>query len=279
MIKRILILLLFSNIILAQSNEYLFDLSSINPAALAIENNSISLYYSNKLVGINSAPKHQKVIYQSYIDKNTTIGVSLISQTKDPSGSTSFSFSYAHHINLSKKTRLALGIQPEVQSVYFDATNLISGELIDEAISRELHQEILPNAASGAFLYTSKFNLGLSATNLLGNNIYNRKVGAKSPISYLTYFNYKLTLHKIEVNVGSMLNLTENYPVVSRFHLKSSYQNFTVGATLDNLNSFGIMTGFTSGKIIFYYIRSTPQEINNTISIGSNEIKIIYLLQ
>ena len=279
MIKRILILLLFSNIILAQSNEYLFDLSSINPASLAIENNSISLYYSNKLVGINSAPKHQKVSYQSYIDKNTTIGVSLISQTKGPSGSTSFSFSYAHHINLSKKTRLALGLQPEVQSAYFDEKNLLTGEGNDNAISGELHQEILPNAASGAFLYTSKFNLGLSATNLFGNNIYSRKVGAKSPILYLTYFNYKLTLHKIEVNLGSMLNLSDNYPVVSRFHLKSSYQNFTVGATLDNLNSFGIMTGFTSGKMIFYYIHSTPQEINNTISIGSNEIKIIYLLQ
>jgi type IX secretion system PorP/SprF family membrane protein len=276
---RIFILLLLSSSLFAQKNEYLFDLSSINPGAIAIKNTSISLFYSTKLIGIDKSPAYQQLNYQGMISENTAIGIHVLSETKGESGNTAFHFSYAHQLKVNQSFRLALGLQSEFNSSFIHESDYVVVDFNDIFISESKYQEYYQNASTGVFLYSKKTNIGLSVSNLFRTNIYSRKINDKSEMNYMAYLNYNIFSKKIIIDIGGIVDYVKNERFISSIHLKSNYKRLFFGSNVTNLGSVGIFTGFKTGKLEFYYLRSTPKKLNNTIVLGANEIKIIYILK
>ena len=278
----ILALLVFANCLFAQTtftNEYIFDKSSINPAATALSANSFSLYYNAKLVGINDAPKTQKVDIQSFISENTAIGFSIFNQEKGVSGKTAFQFKYAYQLKLNEKLKFSLGLQSEVQSVYFDESALVLANPEEDAITGEFHRDIVPEASSGFVLYTNKLNFGFSVANLFGNETYSRKVENEDiPFTYISYLDYKLSVNNFEFIPSVLVLQAADYPLISQLNLNVKYNKFMVGGAINNSKSVSIMSGIQSGKMIFNYIFSTPTALNTTLVKGGNEIRIQFLL-
>jgi len=278
----ILVLLLFANCLFAQTNftnEYILDKSSINPAATALSVNSFSLYYNAKLVGINNAPKTQKIDVQSFVSENTAIGFSIFNQKKGVSGKTAFQFKYAYQLKLNEKLELSLGLQSEVQSVYLDETALMLGNPEDDAITGELHRDIVPEASSGFVLYTNKMNFGFSVANLFGNEIYSRKVEKEDiPFTYISYLDYTLSVNNFEFTPSLLVLQAADYPLISQLNLNIKYNKLMIGGAVNNSKSVSVISGIQSGKMIFNYIYSTPTALNTTLVKGSNEIRIQFLL-
>ena len=278
MIKRILILLLISGQLLAQNNEYLFDLSSANPSATALKNNSISLFYSAKLIGIEKSPVYQHLNYQSRFSENTAIGIHVLSETKGESGNTAFHFSYSHQLKIIQQFKLSLGLQSEFNSSLIDKSEYIRSDSQDNLISEGRSQESYQNASAGLSLYSDKINLGLSASNLFRKNIYSRKINKKPELNYKLYLNYNIFINMMIIDIGGLVDYIKDERLMTAIHLKTNYKRLYLGSKVDNYQSVGIFTGFRSGNLEFYYLRSTPRKLNNTIVLGGNEIKIIYFL-
>ena len=278
----ILILFLFANCLFAQTtftNEYIFDKSSINPAATALSANSFSLYYNTKLVGINDAPKTQKIAIQSFVSENTALGFSIYNQEKGVTGKTAFQFKYAYQLKLNEKLKLSLGLQSEVQSVYFDESALVLANPEDDAITGEFHRDMVPEASSGLVLYTNKMNFGFSVANLFGNEIYSRKVGKESiPLAYISYLDYKLSVNSFEFTPSVVVLQAADYPLITQINLNIKYNKFMFGGAVSNSKSVSVISGLQSGKMIFNYIYSTPSALNTKMAKGGNEIRVQFLL-
>lgn len=278
----ILVLLVFTNCLFAQTtitNEYIFDKSSINPAATALSANSFSLYYNAKLIGVNDAPKTQKIDIQSFVSENTAIGFSIFNQKKGVSGKTAFQFKYAYQLKLNKKLKLSLGLQSAVQSVSFDETALVLGNPEDNAITGELHRDIVPEASGGFALYTNKVNFGFSVVNLFGNEVYSRKVENEAvSFTYISYLDYILSVSNFEFIPSVLVLQAADYPLISQFNLNVKYNKFMIGGAISNSKSVSVISGIQSGKMIFNYIFSSPTSLNNTLVKGGNEIRIQFLL-
>tara|TARA_B110000908_G_C10236629_1_gene443696 strand:- start:67 stop:924 length:858 start_codon:yes stop_codon:yes gene_type:complete len=278
----ILVLLVFTNYLFSQTtitNEYIFDKSSINPAATALSANSFSLYYNAKLIGVNDAPKTQKIDIQSFVSENTAIGFSIFNQKKGVSGKTAFQFKYAYQLKLNKKLKLSLGLQSAVQSVSFDETALVLGNPEDNAITGELHRDIVPEASGGFALYTTKVNFGFSVVNLFGNEVYSRKVENEAvSFTYISYLDYILSVSDFDFTSSVLVLQAADYPLISQFNLNVKYNKFMIGGAISNSKSVSVISGIQSGKMIFNYIFSTPTSLNNTLVKGGNEIRIQFLL-
>jgi len=98
MIKKIIVVLILINskFLFAQSNnEYLFDLSAINPAAIVVESSSISLFHSKKLSGIKDAPLTQNIRWKNSFGESNAIALNVQSLKKGVSGIMTYEFSYA----------------------------------------------------------------------------------------------------------------------------------------------------------------------------------------
>ena len=279
----ILALLVFANCLFAQTtftNDYIFDKSSINPAATALSANSFSLYYNAKLVGINNAPKIQKIDIQSIVSENTAIGFSIFNQKKGVSGKTAFQFKYAYQLKINKKLKISLGLQSEVQSVYFDESELVLEDPEDDAITGFFHKDIVPEASSGFVLYTNKMNFGFSVANLFGNEVYSRKVEKKDiPFTYTSYLDYKINLSNFELIPSVLVLQTSDYPLLLQLNLNVMYNKFIIGGTFNNSKSISIISGIQSGKMIFNYIYSTSTSLNTSLTKAGNEIRIQFLFQ
>ena len=184
MIKRILILLLISGQLLAQNNEYLFDLSSANPSATALKNNSISLFYSAKLIGIEKSPVYQHLNYQSRFSENTAIGIHVLSETKGESGNTAFHFSYSHQLKIIQQFKLSLGLQSEFNSSLIDLSGI----------------NVLPGNISLSSYNLSNYKSSMNDIEVLVNEYDIKKQKLEKKITHYNSIISKLKDGKVNVN-------------------------------------------------------------------------------
>ena len=130
MIKKIIFVLILINskFLFAQSNnEYLFDLSAINPAAIVVESSSISLFHSKKLSGIKDAPLTQNIRWNNSFGESNAIALNVQSLKKGVSGIILYEFSYAFTAKVFQKNKLTLGLSSSLNTVYIDESLLVSG--------------------------------------------------------------------------------------------------------------------------------------------------------
>ena len=280
MIKKIIffLILINSKFLFAQSNnEYLFDLSAINPAAIVVESSSISLFHSKKLSGIKDAPLTQNIRWKNSFGESNAIALNVQSVKKGVSGIMSYEFSYAFTAKVFAKNKLTLGLSSSLNTVYIDESLLVSGSDNDNLLSGSYYSETLPNSTAGIYFYNDKLKLGISTRNMFRNNIFSRSYDATNAIEYLSFIDYKVAFKQFQLNIGNA-TFMDNNNFNSKVHIIGEYKNIILGSTYDALSSAGVMTGMRFKHMTFQYYYSTPQNVNNTLKLGGSEIKITYLI-
>jgi len=267
---------------LNNTNEYIFDISSLNPAATGIQQSALHLYYGQKLAGIKEAPKTQSIRFQKQFAENTGIGFGLYNTLSGPSGSTAFYLSYAHIMKLNKKVRLALGIKGEVRSVFLDEKKLVLDNPNDNAIDGEFHRNILPEASTGLYVYANKWSVGFAVANLYGNEIYSKRAVKDSiiPYSFLLHGDYAITMTKIRFIPQIKAEYQAQKEILINANLLAVFQQqFIVGASINSAKSIAIISGVISEKLHLNYVYTFPPSNMHSQIKGSHELILSFQLK
>lgn len=188
--KKILLLIFFVsflNKVAAQQDpqytHYMYNMSVVNPAYATATPEVLNLggLYRTQWVGAVGAPKTFTFFAHTPASRNVELGLSFISDDIGDGAKKENNIfgDFAYVLQLNEKHRLSLGLKAGVTifETNFNGFVLESGSnSTDPAFDQNINK-VFPNLGAGAFYFTDKYYVGLSAPNLLATKHLEERQG------------------------------------------------------------------------------------------------------
>ncbi len=174
--------------------KYMFNSMYYNPAyAGSHEHLSFALLHRSQWVNFDGAPITQTFTVHTPLRENRVgVGLSLLHDQIGVSRTMGASLVYAYRIPLSKKARLAVGIQGGITNwrADFQKVNL---ETPNDPSFGTSPSKWLPNFGLGLYYHTKRFYAGLSSPNLIEHKL-NDQGPTNAPLVAQQYRHYYLAV-------------------------------------------------------------------------------------
>jgi type IX secretion system PorP/SprF family membrane protein len=158
----------------AQYTQYMYNTVSVNPAYAGSRGLfSATGLYRSQWVGFDGAPTTMTFTFNSPISKNVGLGMSIVQDEIGPSTEQHFFVDFSYTITTSEKGKLAFGIKGGAHILDVDFTK-VGGSQGDVKFENNIDNRFSPNVGAGAYYFTDKFYLGLSAPNLLATEHFEK---------------------------------------------------------------------------------------------------------
>lgn len=158
---------------LQQFTQYQWVGISYNPAFAGIDNyfNAVGIHRT-QWTGINDAPR----TYLMGVDAPSKsgkmgFGGTLITDVAGPTKRFGLQGIYSYHIQVSQESKVSLGASFGLSQFTIDGSQITLRETGDRALDGSMQSELKPDAAFGALWYSDKYKLGISATQILNNEL------------------------------------------------------------------------------------------------------------
>jgi type IX secretion system PorP/SprF family membrane protein len=268
----------------AQYTQYMYNMNVLNPAYAGSRGNlSIGMLGRTQWVGIEGAPQTLTFSLNSPVGKNVGMGLSVIADTYGPVQEQNVFGDFSYTLKTSEFGRLALGLKAGAS---FLNVNLLSLNPNDPEFSDALSNnvnEVFPNIGAGAYYYTDRFYLGLSAPNFIERDHLNNDSGiASTATEQMHYFltsGYVFELsEELKLKPSMMvkaafgapvsLDVSANMLLLDKFELGLSYR---FDDSVSTMVGFQISPGFRAGYAYDYTV-SNLGDYNS----GSHEILLFF---
>ena len=151
-----------------QFSQYMFNGLFLNPAYAGSKGyTSLSTSFRSQWTGLPGAPVTQTVAIDGNLNPKLGGGFTVSHDRLGAQRFTEVAASAAVRINLSRKTRLAMGISVGATQQVLDGTMLTPAERDDQAIPMGIERVLRPNAKVGAYLFSNLFYAGASVSNIM----------------------------------------------------------------------------------------------------------------
>ena len=166
---------------LPRYSEYMFDKAIINPAyAGTIPYINTTLAHRQQFVGIEGAPVTQFFVFHAPIQKkNIGLGFKIINDKAAVVANLSMEGMFSYYLGLGSG-RLSFGIEAGILNQKIDFTDLIRHDAIDNTITYDRQNKIIPDASFGIFYQTKTWFLGWTSFQLAGSKIILKPMIQKS---------------------------------------------------------------------------------------------------
>ena len=204
-------------------------------------------------VDFKGSPVTQSITMHSpLINEHIGLGFSLMNDKIGPSNNTSMVFDYAFIMNLSSKSKLALGLSAGVNIFQADLSLLQLDVQNDQVFLNNINNHTTPNFGFGAYYSTERLYAGFSIPNLLENS-YSEIVQLNGPTLI-----GKEKRHYFLIG-GSMIKLTDNIEFKPTTYIKITpaapieadltasfviQKRFLLGAMVRTGDALGALVGF-----------------------------------
>ena len=268
---------------LPQFTQYMYNTISINPAyAGSRETLSLVGLHRSQWIGLDGGPTTQTFsIHAPMRNEKVGLGLSFIN---DELGFENFTYIYgdfSYTLNLSAKTKLALGLKGGFTSYSIDQ-ELRAANPNDPAIYG-IENRWNPKMGLGAYLHTNKWYFGLSAPRILTTDLNGEdNVQALERVSYYFTGGYVFDMSKtvkfkpaflVKATNGAPLSydLTANFLFNEKLWLGAAYRlNESTGA-LGALVDFQVSKQFRVG-----YAYEHPISDIRPFANGTHEILLMF---
>ncbi len=155
--------------------QYMYNMSVINPAYATADAGMVNMgaLYRSQWVGTVGAPKTATFFAHTPLNERIEVGISVIHDEIGDGlvNEDNIYGDFAYVLQLNNFTYLSLGIKAGVSlfSTRFNDLQLNSGDFSTDPTFAQNISETFPNLGAGAFLYSDRFYLGLSAPNFFNN--------------------------------------------------------------------------------------------------------------
>ncbi len=182
---------LFINTAFAQQDpeytQYMYNMSVVNPAYATGTQSILNLgtLYRRQWVGAVGAPKTLTLFGHMPLGKKVEVGLSVISDDIGDGAKKENNFyaDFAYVLQFEGKHKLSLGMKAGFTSIAtnFNGFKLESGDVNTDLAFSENINTTKPNVGVGAYYFTDKYYVGLSAPNLIPSKHIEKRAGI-SPV-------------------------------------------------------------------------------------------------
>jgi len=239
----------------AQYTQYMYNTLSINPAyAGSRDVFSFLGLYRTQWVGLDGAPKTMTASMHSPFGEHFGIGLNIIHDEIFISQETYIDIDFSYTINLSEKGKLAFGVKAGGHLLDVDSNRANTGPYNPGDGSAEIFidNKFSPQFGAGAYYYTNKFYVGLSAPNILEtehfdeSNNSNSSATAKERVHYYLMTGYTFDLSdKLKFKPSALAKVVQGSPL--QVDLSANFlimDKLTLGAAYRWDAAFSAMVGF-----------------------------------
>lgn len=294
--KKILLLILFTsflNKVEAQQDpqytHYMYNMSVVNPAYATATPETLNLggLYRTQWVGAVGAPKTATFFAHAPVSHNVELGLSFISDDIGDGAKKENNIfgDFAYVLQLNDKHRLSFGLKAGVTifETNFNGFVLESGSNSTDPAFNQNINSVFPNLGAGAFYFTDKYYVGLSAPNLLATKHLEERQGVNRFGSenvhvfftggYVFQINQNLKLKPSFMAKGvkgapGVVDVSANVLMYDKFELGLSYRLDDSVSGLCNIN-------ITPSLRIGYAYDYTVTNLGNFNS-GTHEILLLF---
>ena len=151
---------------------YMDNTLVINPAyAGSRDALTITGLYRSQWAGFAGAPVTQTLtVHAPLSNEHIGLGLSVLNDKIGPTNNTSVFADFAYIMQLTKKSKLALGLSAGVNMFQANLNTLLLDQQSDPAFQNNINNHITPNFGFGAYYYQERFYAGISVPSLLQNN-------------------------------------------------------------------------------------------------------------
>lgn len=164
---------LFSLTTLAQQDAgfsmYFFNPVYVNPGyAGSRETLSGSLVNRSQWTGMSGAPGSQSLSVHSAIpNSNVGLGFQFYNDNTGPMKNTGFNLTYAYHLPVGIKSKLAFGLTGMMNNVRIELDDINVEDENDPAFDGDTYSNWVFDASTGLYFYLPRFYFGLSVNHLV----------------------------------------------------------------------------------------------------------------
>ncbi len=151
---------------------YMYNTLAVNPA-YAGSRDALTVTALGRLqwVGFKGAPATQTLTIHSPLrNQHIGLGFSVMNDKIGPSNNTSIYGDFAYRMQLSPKSKLALGLSAGVNIFQANLNGLGLDQQNDVVFQNNITNHITPNFGFGAYYSRERFYAGVSVPNLIQNN-------------------------------------------------------------------------------------------------------------
>ncbi len=281
-----------------QYTMYMWNKHVFNPAFAGMENSlSITGVYRSQWTNLPGNPESQSINAHMplYIAQGGA-GISMENESIGSWSQTSATLSYDYQVLMGNSGVLSLGLAAGLIQRKFDGTLARTPEGIfddngnylghnEQSLPFSLESGNAPTFNIGAYYQAEKFEVGLSATNLLENEINLSAISFRPERSYFLYFGYHLDMGRKLILDPSVLVKSDVYQTQIDFSLVAHYnENIFAGASFrgyssNNRDALALIAGIkVNENISFGYAYDLTLSGLNTVSNGTHEILLNYNL-
>lgn len=270
----------------AQYSQYMYNTVTVNPAyAGSREVLSVVGLHRNQWVGVNGAPKTNTLSVNfpvGYI-KQIGLGFTVVNDVIGPSNETYFNIDFSYPIQVSRTGTLRFGLKAVGRFFNIDPGKLNLFDPGNSAIGKDAGYEFSPNVGVGAYYYTDRGYVGVSAPQLFERDYLNTDANNASVVLTKERVHYYLiggyvfditpdikfkpaVLTKVVSGSPLQLDLSANFMFYERFIAGVAYR---WSAALSALAGFQISKSIMLG---FAYDRETTELGSLSFNGGSYEV-------
>ncbi|WP_343306887.1 type IX secretion system membrane protein PorP/SprF [Chitinophaga niabensis] len=218
------------------------------------------------------------------------MGLMVMNDVTGPIRRFAFSAAYAHHIGLAPKTSISVGIGAGIQNYSLDADKLNFANASDPAVGGiGLMERWKPDVSAGIWLYSADFFAGVSANNIIPQELTFDKGGIATatergrlaPHIFITA-GYRLWINDdISVLPSLMFKYISPVPLGIDINARVQYRDrLWIGANYRNGEGFAGMLGvYITPMLNVGYAYDYTTSSLNFVSKGSHEITLGLILR
>jgi type IX secretion system PorP/SprF family membrane protein len=267
-----------------QYTQYMFNDFVINPAVAGVYNYyQIRTNHRFQWVGLLDPPMTNSIaFYGPHAKLDMGYGGYVYNDVTGPTSRTGITGSYAYNIAVTGDIRLSMGLSASVMQYRIDGTQLNPADVSDPSILSLVSTSYLPDAGLGLYLYSDQFYVGLSAAQLLNNNIkiFDNKDGLNR---LKTHFNLIGAYHfwidenwliEPSLMVKGTAPKELGFDITARIEWK---QTLWTAVSYRYSEAVGVMLGYSFDKSLFFgYAYDIGISDLRKYNTGSHEVMIGY---
>ncbi len=301
-----------------QYTHYIFNSYLLNPALSGIENyTDVKTGYRSQWTGLDGAPVTAYIsvnmpIGQNFIQGDATafpasgglnpasrlytqqyqaaephhgVGLTVVTDKAGPFTQTNIDATYAYHLGLTSKLNLAVGVSAGFSHNVLNLSELTTADPSDPIVNSLNNNQWKPDLGIGVWAYASNYFIGLSAQQILPQNVYiTSKANAYQNKTVPHYFltgGFKFFLSdEVTLIPSVMLKYIQPIPTTYDINMKLSFADkFWIGGSYRHGDSYAGLVGLNLSSFVnIGYSYDVTTSALNTVSNGTHEIVIGILL-
>lgn len=267
---------------------YMNNTLSINPAyAGSRDALTVTALHRSQWVDFRGAPSTQTLTLHSPVgNKHVGLGLAIANDKIGPNNNTGISGSFAYRMQITKKSKLALGLSGGANILQSNLSSLALDNQNDPSFQQNISNRVTPSFGAGVYYSREQFYAGVSVPNLLESDYYSSMqtngtvTVSKARRHYFfiagALFNLNnnlafkpTTFVKVVPGAPIQADFTASFIIMKRFLLGAMYRT---GDGMGALVGFDISQQFHIGYSYDYSLGLRTSKYNH----GSHEVILRY---